>query len=98
MAHVVGTRCKVISSTYIPLAQMPPIWKYNIIVAAGCTANFAVALISFGLLRRGAITRTAVRFFLWLLMCVNLFLASTYIARSEERRVGEEGRSRWSPY
>ena len=31
-------------------------------------------------MRRGAITRATVRFFLWLLMCVNLFLASTYIA------------------
>ncbi len=70
----------MISTTYIPLAQVPPAWKYNIIVAAGSTANFAVGLISFGLLRRGAITRATIRFFLWLLMCVNLFLASTYIA------------------
>lgn|GEM_PF-3146766 len=80
MDLVMGTRCTVISTTYIPSAQVPSAWKFNIIVAAGSTANFAVGLISFAMLRRGAITRTTVRFFLWLLMCVNLFLASTYIA------------------
>jgi hypothetical protein len=80
MGLVMGTRCTVISTTYIPLAHMPPAWKYNIIVAAGFTANFAVGLICLGLLRRGTIKRATVRFFLWLLMSVNLFLASTYIA------------------
>src|SRR5205807_4980461 len=79
MDLVMGTRCTVISTTYIPLAQMPPTWKYNIIVAAGCSANFATALICLAVLRRVGIIRPALRFFLWLLMSVNLFLASTYI-------------------
>jgi hypothetical protein len=81
MDLVMGTRCTVISTTYIPLAQIPPAWKYNIIVVAGCAANFTVGLISFALLRRLSAEASATfRFFLWLLMCVNLFLASTYIA------------------
>lgn len=93
MALVVGTKCTIISSTYIPLAVMPPTWKYNIIGAAGCTANFTVALVSLALLRRArslsqviptmqrrALTLSTVRYFLWLLMSVNLFLPSTYIA------------------
>src|SRR5207302_6682699 len=47
-----GTRCTIISTTYIPLAQMPPTWKYNIIVIAGCTANFTLGLICLAVLRR----------------------------------------------
>ena len=80
MAILVGNRCTVISSTYIPLASMPPTWKYNIIVVAGCTANFVIAFVCLSLLRYLRINRTTARYFLWLTMCVNLFLASTYIA------------------
>ena len=89
MALVVGTRCTVLSSAYIPLASMVPMWKYNIIVAAGCTANFTVALISLGLLRSSRITQPVLRCFLWLLMCVNLFLASAYIAAAPIIKYGD---------
>ena len=108
MDLLMGTRCTVISTTYIPLAQMPAQWKYNIIVVAGCAANFTLALVCLALLRaarppgfapslqplpeeeerkqavlttrRVAFARPTVRYFLWLLMSVNFFLASTYIA------------------
>ena len=80
MAVVVGTKCKLISSTYIPLATEVPTWKYNIIVAAGVTANLIAALVCLVLLRRQANLQPPVRYFLWLTMCVNLFLPSTYIA------------------
>jgi hypothetical protein len=79
MAALVGTKCRLLSSTNIPLAAMPPTWKYNIIVIAGCTANWTTGLACLGLLRTVRITQPALRYFLWLLMCVNLFLASTYM-------------------
>ena len=93
MALLMGTKCTVLSSTYIPLDPFPPTWKYRIIVVAGCAANFIVAIVSLGLLRarwlRAAPSpdlserernKPALRYFFWLLMSVNLFLASTYIA------------------
>jgi hypothetical protein len=89
MALVVGTKCTIISSTNIPLATFPPTWKYNIIVVAGCTANFVVALVSLVLLRRAGIANPALRYFLWLLMAVNLFLPSTYIAVAPIIRFGD---------
>lgn len=89
MAFLMGHRCIVISSTNIPLVSMPPIWKYNIIVTAGFTANFTIALLSLWLLRSSRISRPAPRYFLWLLMCVNLFLASTYIAAAPIIKFGD---------
>ncbi|HKP36442.1 MAG TPA: hypothetical protein VJT71_06260 [Pyrinomonadaceae bacterium] len=107
MALVMGTKCTILSSTNIPLATFPPTWKYNIIVAAGSTANFALGLVCLGLLRRAQthrlpqavmtstgppltqvvltsrarpLPRAVLTYFLWLLMAVNLLLASTYIA------------------
>jgi hypothetical protein len=80
MAVVVGTKCKIISSTNIPLATMVTNWKYNLIAVAGCTANFVAAFVCLALLRRWKIAKPATRYFLWLTMSVNLFLASTYIA------------------
>ena len=80
MAVVVGTKCKVISSTNIPLATMVTDWKYNIIVIAGSSANFVAAFVCLALLRRWKTAKPAARYFLWLTMSVNLFLASTYIA------------------
>jgi hypothetical protein len=81
MAAIMGTRCIQISSTDIPLVTLPPTWKYNIILIAGSSANWAVGLVCLGLLR--ALRRTqktpTLRYFLWLSMCVNLFLASTYM-------------------
>ena len=78
MAALLGTKCKVISSTYIPLATQLPMWKYNIIVVAGSATNWTVGLVCLGLLR-ALRTTPALRYFLWLSMCVNLFLASTYV-------------------
>jgi len=89
MALPMGTKCTIISSTNIPLATYPPAWKYNIIVVAGCTANFVVALISLVLLRRTGMASAALRYFLWLLMAVNLFLPSTYIAVAPIIRFGD---------
>ena len=91
MALLTGTKCAVISSTYIPLAEPPPGGKFRIIVAAGCAANFVVGLMCLVSLRRKAeirsqvaggtkTTQSTLSYFLWLWMSVNLFLASTYIA------------------
>lgn len=120
MALVMGTPCTVVSSFYAPLDVFPARWKYNIIVIAGSTANFVVALFCLWLLRRGG-SRAAdsgrqtaecsrktaefgnerpekgavkpahskVRYFLWLLMAVNLFLASTYILAAPIIKFGD---------
>lgn len=79
MAALVGTKCRLISSTYIPLVAQPPTWKYNIILIAGSAANWMIGLVCLGLLRAWRTAQPALRFFLWLFMCVNLFLASTYM-------------------
>ena len=82
MAALVGTRCKLISSTDIPLVKEIteiPTWKYNIILVAGSAANWTVGFICFGLLRIWRTAQPALRYFLWLSMSVNLFLASTYM-------------------
>lgn len=89
MALVVGTKCKIISSTNIPLASMVALWKYNIIVAAGCAANFTIGLLCLWLLRGSRISRPAPRYFFWLLMCVNLFLASSYITAAPIIKFGD---------
>lgn len=89
MAAIVGTKCKLISSTYIPLADEVPTWKYNIIVIAGCTANFIAAFVCLVLLRRWRSAQPALRYFLWLTMSVNLFLASTYITAAPIIKYGD---------
>lgn len=81
-AALLGSRCRQLSSTDIPLVKAIteiPAWKYNIILVAGSAANWTVGLICLGLLRRWRSARPALRYFLWLFMCVNLFLASTYL-------------------
>ena len=78
-AALLGNKCLVISSTYIPRAIEPVEWKDNVIIAAGCMANWAIGLVYFGLLRAWRTAPTSLRYFLWLSMCVNLFLASTYV-------------------
>lgn len=53
MAALVGTKCRLISSTYIPLVKEIteiPTWKYNIILVAGSTANWTIGFVCFGLL------------------------------------------------
>ncbi|HEY0079588.1 MAG TPA: hypothetical protein VGB73_13325 [Pyrinomonadaceae bacterium] len=79
VAALLGNKCLVISSTYIPRADEPVAWKDNVIIAAGSIANWAMGLVSFGILRTRQTARPALRYFLWLSMCVNLFLASTYV-------------------
>jgi hypothetical protein len=88
MAALAGTKCTLISSTDIPLATQPPTWKYNIIVIAGSAANWTVGLVCLGLLR-ALRTTPALRYFLWLSMCVNLFLPSTYMAAAPIIKYGD---------
>ena len=78
-AALLGNKCLVISSTYIPRAVEPVAWKDNVIIAAGSMTNWAMGLVCFGLLRAWRTARPALRYFFWLSMCVNLFLASTYV-------------------
>jgi len=81
MAALLDTRCKLISSTNIPLIKEYteiPTWTYNIILIAGSAANWAAGLVCLWLLRALRTTPT-LRYFLWLFMCVNLFLASSYM-------------------
>jgi len=79
MAALLGHRCKLLSSTNIPFITQPTTWKYNIIVIAGSAANWTVGLLCLGLLH-ALRTSPALRYFLWLSMCLNLFLPSTYMA------------------
>ena len=82
MAALLGTRCRYISSTDIRLVKEfteIPTWKYNNILIAGSTANLIVGFVCLGLLRTWRTAQPALRCFLWLFMCVNLFLAATYI-------------------
>lgn len=91
-AGILGTRCRVISSTNIPLVKAIteiPAWKYNIILVAGTTANWVVGLICLVLLRAWRIAQPALRYFLWLSMCVNLFLPSGYMAVAPIIRFGD---------
>ena len=88
MAALLGTKCKLISSTNIPLAAMPPAWKYHIIVVAGSAANWMIGLACLALLRTLRTTPT-LRYFLWLSMCVNLFLPSTYMAAAPIIKYGD---------
>jgi hypothetical protein len=82
VAALLGTRCRLLSSTYIPLVKditEIPAWKYNLILVAGSAANWAVGLICLWLLRTWRAAQPGLRYFLWLSMCVNLFLPSTYM-------------------
>jgi hypothetical protein len=88
-AILLGNKCLVISSTYIPRAIEPVAWKDNVIIAAGSMANWAVGLVCFGILRAWQMARPALRYFLWLSMCVNLFLASTYMTAAPVIKFGD---------
>jgi hypothetical protein len=88
MAALLGTKCTLISSTNIPLVTQPPTWKYNIIVVAGSAANWTMGLVCLGLLRTWR-TTPARRYFLWLSMCVNLFLPSAYMAAAPIIKYGD---------
>jgi hypothetical protein len=88
-AALLGNKCLVISSTYIPRAVEPVAWKDNVIIAAGSAANWATGLVCFGILRAWRTARPAPRYFLWLSMCVNLFLASTYVTTAPIIKFGD---------
>ena len=91
VAALLGTKCRLISSTYIPLVKEIteiPTWKYNIIVIAGSAANWMIGLVCLGLLRALRTTPT-LRYFLWLSMCLNLFLPSTYMAAAPIIKYGD---------
>ena len=92
MAAIVGNRCRLLSATYIPLVKEITdfhAWDYNLILIAGSTANWIAGLVCLGLLRAWRTARPALRYFLWLSMCVNLFLPSTYMAAAPIIRYGD---------
>lgn len=78
VAAVLDNRCTMLSTTYFTFVYPPPLWKYNIIVVAGSSANWASALVCLGLLRGWRTASNGLRYFLWLLMSVSLFLPATY--------------------
>jgi hypothetical protein len=88
-AALLGNKCLVISSTYLPRAAEPAAWKDNVIIAAGSAANWALGLACFGILRAWRTARPALCYFLWLSMCVNLFLASTYVTAAPIIKFGD---------
>lgn len=89
MTALLGSKCKFISSTSIDLATVLPMWKYNIVVVAGSAANWIVALVCLGLLRAWRTAQPTVRYFLWLSMCVNLFLPAAYMAAAPIIKFGD---------
>lgn len=81
-AALLGSRCSLISTTYIPLATEIPVWKFRIVAIAGSAMNWMVALVCLGLLCARRNPSPALRYFLWLSVCVNLFIPSTYLLAS----------------
>jgi len=82
MAALVGNRCRSLSATYPALVREITdfhSWQYHLILVAGSVANWAAGLVCLGLLRTWGTGRTAWRYFLWLSVCANLFLPSTYL-------------------
>jgi hypothetical protein len=63
-AALLGNKCIVVSSTYIPRVTEPVAWKDNVIVAAGIVADWAIGLVCFGLLRAWRAAQAALRYFL----------------------------------
>lgn len=92
MAALVGNRCRLLSVTYTPLVKEITdyhSWQYNLILIAGSAANWVTGLICLGLLRAWRTAPTAWRYFLWLSMCVNLFLPSTYLSAAPIIKYGD---------
>jgi hypothetical protein len=92
VAAVVGTRCIQLSSTDIRLLKEfteIPTRTYNVILVAGSAANWALGLVCFGLLRTLRDARPGLRYFLWLSMCVNLFLPAGYMTGAVVIRYGD---------
>ncbi len=92
MAALVGNRCGVLSVTYTPLVKEITdyhSWQYHLILIAGSTANWAAGLVCLGLLHTWRTAPPAWRYFLWLSLCVNLFLPSTYMAAAPIIKYGD---------
>ncbi len=92
MAALVGNRCRLLSVTYIPLVKEITdyhSWQYHLTLVAGSTANWAIGLICLGLLHAWRTAQPALRYFLWLSMCVNLFLPSTYLLAAPVIKYGD---------
>jgi hypothetical protein len=79
---LLGSKCTWISTTYIPNGIEYPSWKFRIVSSAGSVANWMVALVCIGLQRTWRNPSPALRYFLWLSCCVNLFIPSTYLLTS----------------
>src|SRR5918911_2462072 len=92
MAALVGNRCRVLSATYTPLVKEITdfhSWQYHMILIAGSTANWTVGLVYLGLLRTWRAAQPAWRYFLWLSLCVNLFLPSAYLSAAPVIEYGD---------
>src|SRR5258707_6449610 len=77
---LLGAKCSCISTMEIRFTPELSIdWRFRIGAFAGSGANWLVALICLRLLRAWQSASPALRFFLWLSTCVNLFLPSAYL-------------------
>src|SRR3712207_5349719 len=65
-AVLLGSKCRFISTTDIPLATEITAWKFRILAFAGSAANWLVAFIYLALLRAWRNPSPALRYFLWL--------------------------------
>jgi hypothetical protein len=89
-AALLGSKCSFISTTEIRFTPELSIdWRFRIGAFAGSAANWLVALICLRLLRAWRSASPPLHFFLWLSICVNLFLASTYLLVSPIIRFGD---------
>lgn len=79
---LLGGKCNFISTTDLKLATEIPTWKFRIVAIAGSGANCLAGLMWLWLLRTWRNSTPALRYFLWLSVCVNLFLPSTYLLTS----------------
>ena len=86
---LLGSKCRLISTTNIPLATEIPMWEFRIVAFAGSAANWLVALFCLLLLRTWRNASPAWRYFLWLSICVNLFIPSTYLLVSPIIKFGD---------
>ena len=87
---LLGAKCSFISTTEIRFTPELSIdWRFRIDAFAGSGTNWLVALICLRLLRVWRSASPALRFFLWLSTCVNLFLPSTYLLVSPVIRFGD---------
>jgi hypothetical protein len=77
--YFLGAKCVFISTTDLRIVPELPTWKFRISAVAGSAANWLVALVCLGLLRAWRQPSPALRYFLWLSICVNLFIPSTYL-------------------